>query len=217
MNKPKHQPSSNSDQKTENNVDQTKSANKPLVDSSDVVNPAEDLVYKGGYSKDPQEIVQHPAVAPQTLDDARSSAQNTMDTTEGIPARMAHELKQQATEATPEPRPSEGTGVQARPTDRAGKREDHPSLNAPLNAATPELTGGDIDANYEQANAVGDEAVGGTAPTPDQNVVDDLGTAVGLEVDDRSFLRTQDMLEERDEQRWELNPKSSEDYENHQP
>lgn len=81
-----------------------------------------------------------------------------------------------------------------------------------LHEATPELTGGDIDANYEQANAVGDESVGGTAPTPDMDIVDDLGKAVGLEMDDRSFLRTNDILEGRDDRRWELDPTSSEDY-----
>jgi len=31
-------------------------------------------------------------------------------------------------------------------------------------------------------------------------------------MDDRSFLRTQDILEDRDDRRWELDPKSSEDY-----
>jgi hypothetical protein len=77
------------------------------------------------------------------------------------------------------------------------------------------LTGGDGDANYEQADAVGDEAVGGTVATPDQDIIDELGAAVGLEMDDRSFLRTNDILEQRDRQRWELDPQSSEDYEDH--
>lgn len=81
------------------------------------------------------------------------------------------------------------------------------------NEASPTLTGGDIDANYEQANAVGDESVGGTAPTPDMDIVDDLGKAVGLEMADANFLHTNDILEQRDDRRWELEPRSSEDYE----
>jgi Family of unknown function (DUF6335) len=81
-----------------------------------------------------------------------------------------------------------------------------------LNEASPELTGGDIDANYEQANAEGDESVGGTVVTPDMDIVDNLGKAVGLEMDDSNFLHTSEILEHRDEQRWELEPKSSEDY-----
>lgn len=86
-------------------------------------------------------------------------------------------------------------------------------LNEDFNEADPTLTGGDLDANYEQANAVGDEAVGGTAPTPDQDNVDELGKAVGLDMDDRAFLRGTEIVEERDDRRWELEPKSSEDYE----
>ncbi|GAB4385974.1 MAG: hypothetical protein Kow00121_51610 [Elainellaceae cyanobacterium] len=62
-------------QKKNNQLHNTNSkAEKPAQaqrshDSSQIVNPAEDLVYKGGFSKDPQEIVSNPAVAPQTIDD----------------------------------------------------------------------------------------------------------------------------------------------------
>lgn len=86
-----------------------------------------------------------------------------------------------------------------------------------VDIADATLTGGDIDANSSDAIAVGDEAVGGTAPTPDQDIVDELGAAVGLEMRDRAFLRTTEILEERDDRRWELDPMSSEDYEEHQP
>ena len=91
----------------------------------------------------------------------------------------------------------------------------HESSGVDIADAT--LTGGDIDANVSEADAVGDEAVGGTVPTPDQDVVDELGKAVGLEMSDRAFLRTTEILEERDDRRWELDPMSSEDYEEHQP
>lgn len=106
---------------------------------------------------------------------------------------------------------SYGTGLQGVPSDRAGRysrRVDNHLYNDP----DPILTGGDIDANYEQAAAVGDEAVGGTVDTPDQDVVEELAAAVGLEMDDRSYLRINDELEQRDDRRWELDPKSSEDY-----
>ncbi len=78
---------------------------------------------------------------------------------------------------------------------------------------SPVLTGGDIDAGWEQAAMVGDEAVGGTVATPDQDIVDEIGAAVGLEMEDNAFLRTNEILEERDERRWDLDPMSSEDYE----
>jgi len=110
---------------------------------------------------------------------------------------------------------SYGTGVQPLPGYNEGGRTIH-DRQRNYNEADAVLTGGDIDANYEQANAVGDESVGGTAPTPDMDIVDDLGRAVGLEMDDKTFLMTNDLLENRDERRWELEPKSSEDYEERQ-
>ncbi len=81
------------------------------------------------------------------------------------------------------------------------------------NRTSPKLTGGDVDAAWEQAADVGDEAVGGTVSTPDQDIVDEIGAAVGLEMDDRAFLRTNEILKQRDEKRWELDPESSEDAE----
>ena len=44
---------------------------KTTLDSSQIVNPSEDLVYKGGYTNEPEEILSNPAVAPQMLDDRR--------------------------------------------------------------------------------------------------------------------------------------------------
>jgi len=41
-------------------------------------------------------------------------------------------------------------------------------------STSPALSGGDVDAAWEDA-AVGEESVGGANPTPDQNVVDELG------------------------------------------
>lgn len=107
---------------------------------------------------------------------------------------------------------SYGTGLQGQPSDRSG-RYSRRSNALQYNEADSILTGGDIDANYEDANAVGDEAVGGTVMTPDQDIVDELGAAVGIEMDDRAFLRTEEMLIQRDDRRWELDPTSSEDYE----
>lgn len=107
---------------------------------------------------------------------------------------------------------SYGTGVQAIPGANEGGRVMRQREHQ-YNEADAVLTGGDIDANYEQANAVGDEAVGGTAATPDQDIVDELGAAVGLEMADQEWLHTDEILNVRDDRRWELEPKSSEDYE----
>jgi uncharacterized protein DUF6335 len=76
---------------------------------------------------------------------------------------------------------------------------------------TPELSAGDVDADWGRAD-VGEETVGGSVPTPDQAVVDELGGAVGLTYEDNEPLHPTDKVEQRDRRRWELDPASSEDY-----
>jgi hypothetical protein len=80
-------------------------------------------------------------------------------------------------------------------------------------AAGPDVTAGDVDAEWESAYNTGDEAPGGDMPTPDQAVVAEIGTAVGLEYADNEELKAVDKIEQRDRHRWELDPASSEDYE----
>lgn len=80
------------------------------------------------------------------------------------------------------------------------------------NAASPELTGGDIDANWNDAYSVGDEAPGGDNPTPDQDRVDDIGKALGVNYQDDEELRSTDKISDRDRHRWELDPASSDDW-----
>jgi hypothetical protein len=77
---------------------------------------------------------------------------------------------------------------------------------------SPAMTGGDVDADWESAYSVGDEAPGGDNPTPDQDIVDDIGRAVGVEYQDNEELKGENKLLERDKHRWELDPASSEDY-----
>jgi hypothetical protein len=80
----------------------------------------------------------------------------------------------------------------------------------------PTLAGGDVDADWESAATVGDEAPGGDNPTPDQDIVDEIGQAVGLEYQDNEELGGEAKLEGRDRRRWELDPASSEDYKERQ-
>lgn len=91
----------------------------------------------------------------------------------------------------------------------SGREELLAELDA-HHAKSPILSGGDLDAAWDEAD-VGEETVGGTVPTPDQNVVDDLGEAAGLNYDDEEPLHTGDLLAYRDRQRWELDPRSAED------
>ncbi|WP_445627250.1 DUF6335 family protein [Nostoc sp. DSM 114167] len=106
---------------------------------------------------------------------------------------------------------SYGTGVKDLPGYNIGGRSIKVERDE-YTETSPELTGGDVDAYWQDADAVGDEAVGGSTSTPDQNVTEDLEAAVGLEMADSEFLHTNDILEDRDGDRWELDPKSSEDY-----
>ncbi|MFO7302693.1 MAG: DUF6335 family protein [Acidobacteriota bacterium] len=78
--------------------------------------------------------------------------------------------------------------------------------------AGPELAGGDIDARWDDAYSVGDEAPGGDNPTPDQDRVDDIGRALGVTYDDNEELRSADKIAERDRRRWELDPASADDW-----
>ena len=74
------------------------------------------------------------------------------------------------------------------------------------------LTGGDIDAKWEDAYAVGDEAPGGDNPTPDQDRVEDIGKALGVTYEDNEELKGADKIAERDRKRWEFDPASSDDW-----
>lgn len=84
-------------------------------------------------------------------------------------------------------------------------RRDH-------NEVSPDITAGDVDASWEDAYSVGDEAPGGDNPTPDQDRVDDIGKALGVQYEDNEELKAVDKIARRDRHRWELDPASSEDY-----
>lgn len=103
--------------------------------------------------------------------------------------------------------PDRRTASAAR-TGRAEMRE----ARLEHNETSPVLTGGDVDADWEDAYSIGDEAPGGDNPTPDQDRVDDIGKALGVEYQDNEELKASDKIAERDRHRWELDPASSEDY-----
>ncbi len=88
----------------------------------------------------------------------------------------------------------------------AGKAHDR--------AHTPRLSGGDVEAAWDQDT--GEETVGGSNPTPDQDRVDELGQAAGITYSDTEPLHTTEKVERRDDKRWELDPASAEDYEERQ-
>ncbi|MFN7927930.1 MAG: DUF6335 family protein [Blastocatellia bacterium] len=104
--------------------------------------------------------------------------------------------RQEATEASP-------SVLAGQEQMRKKQREHH--------ATSPVLSGGDVDAAWEDAD-VGEESVSGGNPTPDQSVVEELGEAMGITYEDNEPLHTEEKLSARDKHRWELDPASSEDY-----
>ncbi|PZV09211.1 MAG: hypothetical protein DCF32_03110 [Leptolyngbya sp.] len=96
---------------------------------------------------------------------------------------------------------------------RVGQSEDSAQFGAEgtadsaMETSSP-LTGGDPDAIAERAETVGEEAVGGTTPTPEQNDVDALAEAVGISTKPEHPVGVLNEMDRRDAQRFELDPES---------
>ena len=76
----------------------------------------------------------------------------------------------------------------------------------------PSLSGGDVDAAWDMAESQGDETVGGSMATPEQNDVEENAAAMGISYAENEVLNVGEKERERDKHRWELDPASSEDY-----
>ena len=76
----------------------------------------------------------------------------------------------------------------------------------------PSLAGGDIDAQWDMAESQGDEGAGGSSATPEQNDVEDFAGAIGITYAADEELKVGEKERERDRKRWELDPASSDDY-----
>ena len=110
------------------------------------------------------------------------------------------------------PGPPSSLDLDRRPSAARSGRREMEEARRDHNEVSPELTAGDVDADWEDAYSVGDEAPGGDNPTPDQDRVDDIGKALGVQYEDNEELKASDKITERDKHRWELDPASSDDY-----
>lgn len=79
-------------------------------------------------------------------------------------------------------------------------------------ATDPSLSAGDVDARWDMAESEGDETVGGSMPTPGQVNTQEMGEALGVTYADDEELKAGEKERERDKHRWELDPASSDDY-----
>ncbi len=74
--------------------------------------------------------------------------------------------------------------------------------------ATPEDSGGDIDADWEEVDTTGSETVFGHNPTPDQSNVEANAHAMGIDFQDNEPLDFEKKMEKRDRDRFELDEDS---------
>jgi hypothetical protein len=110
------------------------------------------------------------------------------------------------------PGPPSSLNLDRRPSAARSGRHELREARLEHNEVSPEITAGDVDADWESAYAAGDEAPGGDNPTPDQDRVDDIGKALGVQYEDNEELKASDKIAARDRKRWELDPASSDDY-----
>ena len=75
-------------------------------------------------------------------------------------------------------------------------------------AASPRDAGGDLDAAWEDVNDSGSETVAGDNPTPDQSLVEENASAMGVSYEDNEELEFIDKIEKRDRERYELDENS---------
>jgi len=101
----------------------------------------------------------------------------------------------------PAPAPSRNEGAPDEPEELVGLARDV----AAHSDSSPRLTGGDLDADWQSASSSGEESVGGSVSTPDQDVVDEIGRALGVEQEADAPVQTSDeILGKRDRLRWHL-------------
>ena len=76
------------------------------------------------------------------------------------------------------------------------------------NATSPVTSGGDIDAEWEDANDSGAESFAGHNPTPGQSNAEANAHAMGIDFQDNEPIDVLGKLEKRDENRYELDENS---------
>ena len=142
----------------------------------------------------------------------KAAARNTSTAPPGKVARLDRARRTLA-ETEPHSTPSSldldrrGSAVRTGRAERAQSLREHHGMES--------VTGGDPDVDIDDAYFTGEEAPGGDNPTPDQDIVEDIGKALGVTYNDNEELKGADKLVERDKHRWELNPASAEDFKDH--
>ncbi len=97
-----------------------------------------------------------------------------------------------------------GTGEQGEVVTTLDERVSHHEVS-------PTLSGGDVDADWQRAQSSGEEAVGGSVATPDQDVVDEIGHALGVEQGlDAQVHSSAEILRARTRRYWAIERRAAE-------
>ena len=112
-------------------------------------------------------------------------------------------------------RPKTGAQRAARRSQEAQSEVSESGLLREITEHTgvsPVDTGGDVDADWQRAQSSGEEAVGGSVATPDQDVVDELARPFGVErPPDAPVITSEEMLNARDRRRWRIEQHNEEE------
>jgi hypothetical protein len=96
--------------------------------------------------------------------------------------------------------------------DDAGRVTQLPEDLALHHETSPALSGGDLDADWRDSEGTGEETVGGSVATPDQDVVDEIGRALGVaQGSDEQVRSSAEILQERARRRWEIEREAAEE------
>lgn len=162
-----------------------------------------------------QEETQYTTNTPQPESEQYALLDPELDDDKGYPLGGQEEFERRSTEENSEvvmARMREATDDEEILEDFEERQEmptDEQNLFRRLrdhHSETPELSGGDLDAAWDQAQ-VGDETAT-VEPTPDQDLVDEIGGAMGVTYEDDEELGFAEKVYRRDEERWELNVES---------
>jgi hypothetical protein len=92
--------------------------------------------------------------------------------------------------------------------DRAPRDSNELEQRFEASVQSPVTSGGDIDAEWEEADDDGAESVGGHNPTPDQSDTEANAAAMGFTFEDNQEIDLLEKMQKRDRNRFELDEDS---------
>ena len=92
--------------------------------------------------------------------------------------------------------------------DRAPRDSNELEQRFEASVQSPVTSGGDIDAQWEEADDDGAESVGGHNPTPDQSDTEANAAAMGFTFEDNQEIDLLEKMQKRDRNRFELDEDS---------